>query len=164
MNKGVPTGRLGAKQLLSPYYTLGPSSLLPHSKGRQSRMTFISRFRDAPAPNLERVTGNFNWSFTPVFSLIYKKFWEELVAYFPSYDSGRIDNDVSNNSSIATCVFVTAVTFLPSHCLATVRGYFYRTKPLPSNDRGIHTQTDGRDVLITPLRWAQVPWYKYQVS
>jgi hypothetical protein len=42
---------------------------------------------------------------------------------------------VSNNSSIVACVFVTAVTFLPSRCLATIRG-FYRTEPLPSNDRG----------------------------
>jgi hypothetical protein len=53
------------------------------------------------------------------------------------------------------------------------------TKPLPSNDRMIftvalpnndrgdaqtNTQTDGRDTLITPLRWAQLPWYTYQVS
>jgi hypothetical protein len=31
---------------------------------------------------------------------------------------GHIENDASNNSIIA-CVFVTAVTFLPSRCLAT---------------------------------------------
>jgi hypothetical protein len=48
-----------------------------------------------------------------------KKFWEELIAYFPWYDTGYIENDASNNSSIVACVFVTAVTFLPSRCLAT---------------------------------------------
>jgi hypothetical protein len=35
------------------------------------------------------------------------------------YDADRIENDASNNSSIAACVFVAAVTFLPSRCLAT---------------------------------------------
>jgi hypothetical protein len=29
----------------------------------------------------------------------YKKFWEELIAYFPRYDTGHIENDASNNSS-----------------------------------------------------------------
>jgi hypothetical protein len=49
------------------------------------------------------------------------------------------------------------------------------TEPLPSNDRGISsepsrylekidTQTDGRDFLIRPLRWAQVPRYVYVPS
>jgi hypothetical protein len=55
-----------------------------------------------------------------------KKLWEELIAYFPSYDTDRIENDVSNNYSIVACVFVTAVTFLLSRCLATIGGYTYR--------------------------------------
>jgi hypothetical protein len=29
-----------------------------------------------------------------------QKFWEELVAWFPWYDTGNIENDASNNSSI----------------------------------------------------------------
>jgi hypothetical protein len=49
-------------------------------------------------------------------------FWEELIAYFSWYDTGHIENDASNNSSIVACVFITAVTFLPSRCLATIRG------------------------------------------
>jgi hypothetical protein len=49
-----------------------------------------------------------------------KKFWEELIAYFPLYDTGHIENYASNISSIVACVFVTAVTFLPSCCLATI--------------------------------------------
>jgi hypothetical protein len=49
-----------------------------------------------------------------------KKFCEELIAYFRWYDTGHIENDASNNSSIVGCVFVTAVTFLPSRCVATV--------------------------------------------
>jgi hypothetical protein len=51
-----------------------------------------------------------------------KKFWEELIAYFPSYDTGHIENNASNNSSSVACLFVTAVTFLPSRCLATIGG------------------------------------------
>jgi hypothetical protein len=35
-----------------------------------------------------------------------KKFWEELIAYFPRYDTGHIENDAYNNSSIVACVFV----------------------------------------------------------
>jgi hypothetical protein len=57
-----------------------------------------------------------------------KKFWEELIAYFPWYDTDRIENGVSNKSSIVACVFVTAVTFLPSRCLATIGAF------LPNRD------------------------------
>jgi hypothetical protein len=53
----------------------------------------------------------------------YKKSWEELIAYFPWYDTGRIENYAFNNSSIVARVFVTAVTFLPSRCLATIRRF-----------------------------------------
>jgi hypothetical protein len=41
------------------------------------------------------------------------------------------------------------------------------SEPLPSNYRSDtckDTQTDGRDLWSTPLRWAQVPWYAYQIS
>jgi hypothetical protein len=36
---------------------------------------------------------------------------------------GCIGNDVSNNYSIVACVFVTAVTLLPSRCLAAMGGF-----------------------------------------
>jgi hypothetical protein len=52
-----------------------------------------------------------------------KKFWEKLIAYFPWYDTSHIKNDASNNSSIVSCVFVTALRFLASCYLATTRGY-----------------------------------------
>jgi hypothetical protein len=52
-----------------------------------------------------------------------KKFWEELIAYFPWYDTGHIENNGFNNSSIVACVLVTAVEFLPSRCLATIGGH-----------------------------------------
>jgi hypothetical protein len=55
-----------------------------------------------------------------------KKFWEELIAYFPWYNMDYIENDVSNNSYIVACVFITVVTFLLSRCLATLGGYTYR--------------------------------------
>jgi hypothetical protein len=81
-----------------------------------------------------------------------KKFWEELLACIPWYNTNRTENDVSNKSSVFACVFVTAVTFLPSRCLATIGGYSYG-------------HTDWWEVfLIRPFRWAQVPWYTHQVS
>jgi hypothetical protein len=52
-----------------------------------------------------------------------KKFWEEIIAYVPWYDTGHIENDSSNNYSVVACVFVNAVTFLPSRCLATIEGF-----------------------------------------
>jgi hypothetical protein len=54
---------------------------------------------------------------------INKKSWEELIAYFPWYDMGHIENGAPSNSSIVTCVFATVVTFLPSRCLATIGGF-----------------------------------------
>jgi hypothetical protein len=57
-----------------------------------------------------------------------KKFWEELIACFPWYDTDPIENDASNNSYIIACVFVTMVTFLPSHCLATVGRFLPKRK------------------------------------
>jgi hypothetical protein len=57
-------------------------------------------------------------SVLPLYSLegwdLYKKFWEVLIAYFPWYDTARIENDEFNNSSIVASVFVAAVTFLSS--------------------------------------------------
>jgi hypothetical protein len=64
-----------------------------------------------------------------------KKFWGELIADFPWYDTGHDENYASNYPSIATCIFVTAVTFLPSRCLTTIGGF------LPSRCRA----TIGRD-------------------
>jgi hypothetical protein len=89
-----------------------------------------------------------------------KKFWEELIAYFPWYDTGHIENNASNNSSIVSCVFVTAVTFLPSRCLArigrflpsrwltTIRG-FLPIRCLAAI-RGIyrHTHRRQRDLIV----------------
>jgi hypothetical protein len=65
------------------------------------------------------------WAISAPPNILYlenKKFWEELIAYFPWYDTDHIENE-SNNSSIVAYVFVTAVTFLPSRCLATIGGY-----------------------------------------
>jgi hypothetical protein len=52
-----------------------------------------------------------------------KKFWKELLTYFPRYDADHIENDASNNCSIVGCEFVTAVTFLPSRCLSNAGGF-----------------------------------------
>jgi hypothetical protein len=79
------------------------------------------------------------------------KFWEDLSTYFPWYDTGHIENHTSNNSFTVVCVFVTAVTFLPSRCLVTTEWYTYR-------------HTDWWVFINRPLRWAQMPRYTYQVS
>jgi hypothetical protein len=64
------------------------------------------------------------WSRFSLLSLFWnKKFWEELIAYIPWYDTGHIENDASNSLSTAECVLATAVTFLPSRCLTTIRGF-----------------------------------------
>jgi hypothetical protein len=81
---------------------------------------------------------------------IKKKFWEDLIAYFPWYDTGHIENNASNNSSIVACVFVTAVTSLPSRCLAKLGGFF--TEPLPNNERR-DTQTATRSHKPTLQFW-----------
>jgi hypothetical protein len=46
------------------------------------------------------------------------KLWEEIIAYF-LFDTGRTENDASNNFSVVACVFVAALMFLPNRCLAT---------------------------------------------
>jgi hypothetical protein len=53
-----------------------------------------------------------------------KKFWKELIADIPCYDTGHIENYVSNNSSIVACI--------------RYRGNV-STEPLPTNDKGIST-------------------------
>jgi hypothetical protein len=54
------------------------------------------------------------------------------------YDIDHIDNDASDNSSIVACVFVAAVTFLPSRCLA---------------NRGGHTDTDWWEGFMQYAFW-----------
>jgi hypothetical protein len=79
--------------------------------------------------------------------MLNKKFWEELIAY----DTGHIENDASNNSSIFACVFVTAVTFLRSRCLVTIGETI--TEPSSSNDKGIFTEllpSNDRGICIKP--------------
>jgi hypothetical protein len=70
--------------------------------------------------------------------------------YFLSYDTGDSENNASNNSFIVSCVFVTAVTLLPSRCLAKIRGF------LPSRclatirrytDTQTHTYRQQRDLI-----------------
>jgi hypothetical protein len=76
--------------------------------------------------------------------LLNKKFWEEPIACFPWYDTGHIENDASNNSYIVVCVFVTAVTFLPRRCLATIEGIHRQ-----------HTHRQQRD-LISQLSFFEI--------
>jgi hypothetical protein len=76
---------------------------------------------------------------------INKKFLEERIDYFPRYDTGHIENDALNNSSVVACVFVTAVTFLPNRCLATIRAFlpcrYLATIGEGDTQKHTHTQT-----------------------
>jgi hypothetical protein len=54
---------------------------------------------------------------------------------FLSYYTDRIENDAPNNYSTVACVFITAVAFLPSRCLATMAGIHIQTHRLM---RGIY--------------------------
>jgi hypothetical protein len=68
-----------------------------------------------------------------------KKFCEELIAYFPWYDTCHIENDASKNSSIVACVFLYRRKVSTEPLPGNDRGNF--TEPLPSNDRGNFTES-----------------------
>jgi hypothetical protein len=63
------------------------------------------------------------------------------------YDTNRTENDAQNNSSTFACI----------RC----RGNVFTE---PGNDKHTDTETDARDLWSTPLRWAQMSRYTYQVS
>jgi hypothetical protein len=65
-----------------------------------------------------------------------KKFWEELIAYFPWYDTGHIENDASNNSCVCICYRGN----VPAESLHSNDKVIF-TEPLPSNNKGIHGHT-----------------------
>jgi hypothetical protein len=46
---------------------------------------------------------------------------EELIAHFP--DTSRTASKTTCPTILLLCVFATAVTFLPSRCLATIGGF-----------------------------------------
>jgi hypothetical protein len=77
-------------------------------------------------------------------------FWEGLTAYFPWYDTDRIENDMPNISSVVSCVFVVAVTFLPSCYLAKVvefwLGSFLATRGVRERDRERERERDSARV------------------
>jgi hypothetical protein len=54
---------------------------------------------------------------------IHRHTYQHTHTYFPWDDTGHIENDAFNNSSIVPCVFLTAVTFLPSRWLARIGGF-----------------------------------------
>jgi hypothetical protein len=54
-------------------------------------------------------------------NILQQEFLEKPFPAFLSYDTDRIENDVSSSSSI-----VAAVTFTPNRCLAMRMGYTYR--------------------------------------
>jgi hypothetical protein len=74
-----------------------------------------------------------------------KKFWEELIAYFPFIRHGA-QRKRRVQQLIYWCVCI--------RC----RGNVF-TKPLPSSDNRTHIHTNTWSIgWSTPMRWAQVPW------
>jgi hypothetical protein len=57
---------------------------------------------------------------------INKKFWETLIVRFPLIRHGPHRKRRVQEFFIVSCVFVAAVTFSPSRCLATNEGQTYR--------------------------------------
>jgi hypothetical protein len=57
---------------------------------------------------------------------LHKKLWEELITYFPLIRHGPHIKKNACNSPVFVCVFIAAITLLPSHCLATIGAYTYR--------------------------------------
>jgi hypothetical protein len=64
---------------------------------------------------------------------------------------GHIENDVSNTSFFVACVFVTAVTFLPSRCLATIGGFLLSRSLATIWDTHTDTQTAGRNFFTSAV-------------
>jgi hypothetical protein len=105
------------------------------SAGQQLRtVSILSYIHREYKGDVEPITCTASVSLLPSFcgvngirdSHIYsKKFWEELIVYFPLVRHGQYGNR-SNYSSIIVCVFFAAVTYLPGCCLATRGGYTYR--------------------------------------
>jgi hypothetical protein len=80
-----------------------------------------------------------------------KNFWEELIAFFPStlhrqHRKGRL------KKFFYCCVCI------------HYHGNVSRRLEMICWDTRTDTQTDGRNLWSTPLRWAQVPWYTLQLS
>jgi hypothetical protein len=72
-----------------------------------------------------------------------KKFWDELIIYFPLIWPGL--NRKWHVKQFFSCCM----------CICCCCNIF--TEPSPSNNRRV--QTDGRDFWSMQLTWAQVPWY-----
>jgi hypothetical protein len=61
------------------------------------------------------------------FVWITRNSWKNKSSTFLWYDTDPIENDASKNYSTHAHVFVAAVTFLPSHCLATIWDTYIHT-------------------------------------
>jgi hypothetical protein len=120
-----------------------------------------------------------------------KRFLQKLIAYFPLRRHGRhrkrrlqqfffAAGTCFPSRCLATIEGYTDRSTLPRlvrhgrHRKRRVQRFFYCcmcirchgnvfTDPLLVSMH-IQTQTDGRDLWSTLLRWAQVPWYTHQVS
>jgi hypothetical protein len=106
----------------SPFYYVPVLMFNVYNLYTQAATTVCRGYGSAPSNGPNRVGFYFNLimaaetvSETLCFCN-HKKFWKELIAYFPWYDTGHIENDSSNNVGNVS------------------------TEPLASNDSGIFTE------------------------
>jgi hypothetical protein len=83
-----------------------------------------------------------------------QNFWQKRIACFPWYVTDCLKNDASNNSYISACVFVDAVTFLSSRCLAMI-GRFLPSSCLATIT--VDTQAHRLLLMIYEVRLEMVP-------
>jgi hypothetical protein len=72
-----------------------------------------------------------------IFFTFNKQYWDELIAFSPLIRNGPHRKHASN---IALCVFIVAVTFLPTFCLTTITD----------------AQTDGREMGSSAMIYSYV--------
>jgi hypothetical protein len=81
----------------------------------------ISQSRNQPEISDSQLLSR--WILAYIYLLKARSSGKNYSSIFPWYDTDLIEKDTSNNSSIVACVFVAAVMFLQSRCLATMWGY-----------------------------------------
>jgi hypothetical protein len=100
---------------------------------------------------------------TPFFRILYSHRRENAKSYnlspgFLWYYTNRIENYVSNNSSIVTFVFIAAVTFLASRFLTNVWRYIYRHSSVGVTDVRLLRRAEMRWCTWSEVKWSEAKW------
>jgi hypothetical protein len=79
-----------------------------------------------------------------------KRFWKKLITYFPLSQRGPYKNKASTNYFIVENVYVAAIKFLPSCCLATTEGQTYRHTDLLEGCMKYPIEMDSSVMMCVP--------------